>query len=290
MFHAVLCFLKRHYKLFFIKLLYFFLLFPLFFLGCSRSIPTPEERYDIANRVTTNKYKNHVFTTSNFSLFSYFSMNQCDSSIMNVYIEGDGLAWITKRRASDNPTPINPIALKLFNTDIATCKIYLARPCQFIADAKCTKSSWTSHRFSQEVVASYDEVLDVLKKESNVTSFVLIGYSGGGAIATLLGAKRKDIDSIVTVAGNLDTKKWAEIHSIKPLSGSLNPSDYTNLLLGIKQIHFVGGRDEIVPKAVSDSFIYRFSDADKKNITQKVVTSFTHSEAWEEDWNNLFYQ
>ena len=50
---------------------------------------------------------------------------------VHVYIEGDGYAWATTTDPSDDPTPINPLALRLAAVDDAPNVLYLARPCQF---------------------------------------------------------------------------------------------------------------------------------------------------------------
>jgi len=39
---------------------------------------------------------------------------------LRVYIEGDGFAWINRFRISPDPTPRNPVALKLAATDPAS--------------------------------------------------------------------------------------------------------------------------------------------------------------------------
>ena len=74
-------------------------------------------------------------------------------------------------------------------------------------------------------------------------TFELIGYSGGGAVALLIGVKRDDIDKIITVAGNIDTEFWTQYHNIDPLSNSLNPADFVETLQAIKQCHLLGNED-----------------------------------------------
>ena len=51
--------------------------------------------------------------------------------MVNIYIEGDGRAWLNKNRPSLDPTPKNSLALKLAEIDPAPNVIYLARPCQY---------------------------------------------------------------------------------------------------------------------------------------------------------------
>ncbi|MFX4243448.1 alpha/beta fold hydrolase, partial [Aliarcobacter butzleri] len=87
-----------------------------------------------------------------------------------------------------------------------------------------------------------------IKKEFSNSNFELIGYSGGGTVATLLASKRTDISSLTTVVGNLDIQKWVKMQNITPLIGSLNPSDFIQNLENIKQHHLIGENDKIIPK------------------------------------------
>ena len=51
------------------------------------------------------------------------------------------------------------------NEDKNSCKVYLARPCQFTSSFSCENKYWTSHRFSEEIIKSYEESLDYLKNK-----------------------------------------------------------------------------------------------------------------------------
>lgn len=250
------------------------------FLGCSKDIPTPTQRLHVAQNIAKQNAL-HVkhFKTKKFDIYAQYNELTCKD--INVYIEGDGLAWITSSTISDNPTPLNPLALKLMVQDSSTCKLYLARPCQYVKSFTCKEKQWTSHRFSQEVIDSYNEVLDGFKG----VSFKLFGYSGGGAIATLLSAQREDIKQLVSIAGSIDTEYWVKTHHITALSGSLNPADFADKLAHIKQIHLIGGQDKIINKSIYDSYVRGFSD--KSNIKYKLYKDFTHSCCWAKEWKNI---
>jgi predicted esterase len=254
--------------------------FALLFVGCGYDIPTPQKRFETASIIAKqNHLHQKIYKTRDFNIFSYSTdLSKCKQKNLHIYIEGDGLSWITSSTVSDDPTPINPTALKLMVQDSSTCKLYLARPCQYTSSSQCSSQIWTSDRFSQEVIDSYDEVLDDLKAQK----ITLFGYSGGGAIATLLAAQRADIDELITIAGNLDIEFWAKMHYITPLSGSLNPADFADKLESVKQIHLIGGDDEIVGMSVFDS--YRNHFADESNIKFKVYKGFTHSCCWVKNW------
>ena len=257
-----------------------------FFVGCVNSIPNPDERK--SNALNLLESKKDIFQknikTSTFNLFSLQKIsNTCENNTINIYIEGDGLSWISRNQISSNPTPINPLSLKLMLSDSSNCKIYIARPCQYLNSSMCEKKYWTSHRFNNNVIQSYKEALDNIKKDYKNNNFNLIGYSGGAAVALLTASNRNDINSITTIAGNLDTQAWTKMHNISSLNGSLNPTDFSFKLNNIKQHHLIGIDDEIVPKEVFLSYISKFKN--KKNITFSMHNA-THSCCWEEIYKN----
>lgn len=255
------------------------------FMGCSRNIPTLEQRHETLKIISKNNinYKEEIIPTNYFDIFTVQDIDsECKS--IHVYIEGDGLSWITRRIISTNPTPINPVSFKLMNQDKSSCKIYLARPCQYTKDKLCSAKYWTTHRFNSNIIESYDNLLNKIKKKYKNESFSLIGYSGGAAIASLLANKREDISTLITVAGNLDTKLWEEIKNLSPLYGSLNPSDYTSNLQNIRQYHIIGSRDNVIPKEILFSYTDKFKNKD--NINYKIIDA-THSCCYENEFKKL---
>ncbi len=206
--------------------------------------------------------------------------------MLTVYIEGDGLAWISKNRPSTNPTPMNPVGLKLALEHPSNNVAYLARPCQYVAnDVHCRQSYWTSLRFAPEVLEASQQALNKLKQQFGAKRLVLVGYSGGGAIAALLAAKRDDVAKLITVAGNLDHQSWTNLHKISPLKGSLNPADYIKALSTVEQIHFVGQQDEIIPSSLTLGFVARFPISTKVKVI--IIPNQSHSCCWEKAWLKL---
>jgi hypothetical protein len=256
----------------------------LFFLGCTKNIPTLQERKATAlSLAQSQNLQEKIYSTTNFNLFALQTdMKECQN--ITLYIEGDGLAWITRSKVSSDPTPINPLALNLMNVDNSSCKIYLARPCQYIDSKMCEKKYWTSHRFNTKVIESYNQALDMIKKEYSNKTFSLVGYSGGAAVALLTAAKREDIKDITTVAGNINPHYWSEYHNISPLSGSLNPVNYTQKLENIEQYHLIGNQDSIIPKAIFDSYKRSFNNS--SNIYYKLYDA-SHIKNWEQNYRNF---
>lgn len=251
--------------------------------GCGSTIGA---RTGLAARIAGVQLPIHaIIRAGNFNLTSYARVTREDSTA-RIYIEGDGLAWLGRREPSRNPTPTNPVALRLAALDPAPNVIWLARPCQYEGfSGDCGMEYWTSKRFAPEVVAAFGQALDVLKKEHGFTGFELVGFSGGGAIAALVAAERPDVINLRTVAGNLDHSAFNALHSVSPMMESLNPRDVAAKLSRLPQRHFIGGSDEVVSHAVYDSFA-----AAAKNSTclhHTMVEKARHESGWEEVWPQL---
>jgi len=251
--------------------------------GCTH-LPSAQQRLDLASKLAEDAgWKAETINTAHFELQAFMPEQRSEQALLSVFIEGDGLAWISRTQPSSNPTPLNPVSLQLalaYEQDHAVA--YLARPCQFALqdDDRCTQKYWTSHRFSEEVIAATDEAITALKAKTGAAEIQLVGYSGGGAVATLVASRRDDVIRLVTIAGNLDTAAWADWHRISPLSGSLNPADAVSGLEGIQQIHFVGEQDRVVPMQIAAGFRLLFPQtADIQIIT---VPDADHSCCWQQ--------
>ena len=180
------------------------------------------------------------------------------------------------------------MALKLAGSDQATNIVYFSRPCQYVdlsLERNCDQKYWTSHRFSNEVLASYDQALDSIKHQFNATGFHLVGFSGGGAIAALLAARRPDILSLRTIAGTLDHVALNRARRVSPLSGSLNPISVAQKLKTTPQIHYSGGNDSVVPSWVSQAFAKAVGRGTCVNT--HIVSRAGHWEGWLPVWKTL---
>lgn len=174
---------------------------------------------------------------------------------VHIYIEGDGVAYVTRNRPSLDPTPRTPTGLLLAREDDSLAVAYLGRPCQYVTCEACRPVHWTTGRFSETVLEAMNRLVDKAKRQAEAKRVILFGYSGGGAVAALLAAQRTDVDMLVTICGNLDHAAWTRLHGVTPLDGSLNPISVADRLSDIRQIHYVGSEDEIVPPSVVQSFV-----------------------------------
>lgn len=236
--------------------------------------------------ISTQKLTKDLISTNMFDIVT-FTQNSLTSDTLRIYIEGDGMAWISRYKPSNDPTPANPIALKLMLKDKYSNTLYIARPCQYLQENEkrnCTKEYWTNKRFSKEVVESMDDVINYYQKRYEFKKIELIGYSGGGAIALLVSSFRDDISKVVTVAGNLDPDYWTNYHKVSSLDG-LNPVDYVDKLKDIKQIHLIGEKDKIIDKSIFNSYLQKTSK--KENIENRIYSNFTHHKGWIENWSKI---
>lgn len=266
----------------------FFLIQCFYLYGCvtTTSIPSPHTRAKCISQLAKSvSWKEHTIHTDPFILKAYGKPIQSKNEILTIYIEGDGLAWIADDMLSDNPTPIDPIGLKMAVRDQKNSSIaYLARPCQgvFNQDNVCKSDYWGNLRFSPIVIRSMNQGVDYLKKYYQAKKIIFIGYSGGGTVAALLTAKRKDVVKLITVAAVLDIHEWVNQKSLTPLYGSLDPATFSQDLISTPQTHWIGGKDKIVPKEVAFAFADHFPLRNKPRII--VIPNFDHVCCWSTDW------
>jgi pimeloyl-ACP methyl ester carboxylesterase len=202
--------------------------------------------------------------------------------VVHVYLDGDGTPWEKRRWITDDPTSRNYLILRMMGQDPSPA-ILLGRPCYLglSLSTACHSKYWTSHRYSQKVVSGMIKALNSWLQSRHYKKVVLMGYSGGGVLAMLMAPDIKSIDSVVTVAANLDVVAWSQMHGYSPLSGSLNPADFS-LPVEIKQFHLSGGRDDVVPESIVKKIA-------KKNSQAKFMLfeQYTHQCCWDDNWSRI---
>jgi pimeloyl-ACP methyl ester carboxylesterase len=164
---------------------------------------------------------------------------------------------------------------------------YIARPGQYAESGipDCGPEYWSAKRFSKDVVASMNEAVSQLSINSGSKAINLIGYSGGAAIAILISARRGDVTSLRTIAGNLDHRAVNQYHNVSLLDGSLNPIDFAEKITNIPQRHFVCADDSVVPIFIAESFAGEIGDQRYKSIT--IVKGASHTFGWQKSWLSL---
>ncbi len=256
--------------------------------GCTLGTSLAARKSTAVNLATDAGFTGRHVDTGAFSLQTWYRGGLGQDGHLEVYIEGDGLAWRSKRRLSDNPTPVDPVALRLAARVTDGPVLYLARPCQYSDDVerrRCAPALWSAQRYSETVVNAMNRAIDTYVATTGATNLTLIGYSGGGVVATLLAARRDDVRFLITVAANLDHETWTRRHGVTPLSGSLRPIEYARQLGRIPQVHYIGQQDRIVSTAEVQGYLDRLEGG--APATLRIVPGADHDCCWVKQWPEL---
>jgi pimeloyl-ACP methyl ester carboxylesterase len=133
---------------------------------------------------------------------------------------------------------------------------WLGRPCQYTLSEQgqgCEQAFWTQRRYAPAVVAATGRALDQLRAETGARRLVLVGYSGGGALAILLAAARPD--------------------AVAPRLGRL------------PQLHLTGAADRITGSAVVRAFMARLPPGTPARLAEQ--PGFDHGCCWAAAWPRL---
>lgn len=252
--------------------------------GCSSKLD-PEARWTTARTTAASgSLQPRVYEAHPFALQAYEKVGQPGQPV-TIYIEGDGLSWISRGQPSGDPTPLNPLTLSLAALDPGSNVIYLARPCQYVRGPSCEIDYWTGKRYAPEVIDSFNQALDQMKLQFQVPGFHLVGYSGGGGIAAILAGKRSDVLSLRTIAGNVDIGVFTSENDLTPMYGSINPASLAPKAAHIPQIHFVGSDDSLIERSNAQSYIAQQTFGTCARI--EMVEGASHKEGWVERWSSL---
>ncbi|WP_306440146.1 alpha/beta hydrolase [Pandoraea anhela] len=233
--------------------------------------------------------KREVLSSGAFRMTAFSRITRPDKPL-RIYIEGDGLAWVSRTEPSLDPTPVAATGLALAAADPSANVVYLARPCQFTPMAdnpRCGVVYWTGKRFAQEVIEAMDTEIGQLAKLVPGQPLELVGFSGGGAIAVLVAARRHDVASLRTVAGNLDVEYVNALHHVSAMPASRNPIDVARQVADIPQIHFSSANDTVVPPNVAKRFAAAVGG---ECVRTSVVKGLSHDGDWAAQWRDLLAQ
>ena len=217
------------------------------------------------------------------------------NTVANVYIEGGQMVWDDFIREREAATPMYPLALHMATRDNATNVIWLARPCQFsyvpkTDESKCTREEWADGRFSLTKLRAMNAALEDVKKRYGFTGFNLVGVQDGAGIAVHLAASRKDVLSLRTVSGMLDTEAFKhaympEKHETIVDNTSNNPGMHAAHLARLPQHHFVGEWHNVMGPAVAQTFRHNAGDSPCIRVSQ--VKAVTDEKGWVNRWPDL---
>jgi hypothetical protein len=257
--------------------------------ACSSTFWTSD--IQLANTISEPaRLKSNTYKAGQFILHSRERYDKPGDDL-SIYIEGDGLAWVSRTEPSRDPTPDNPIGLRLAAIDKANNVVWIARPCQYtnaVENPSCKQNYWTIGKLSPEIVASVDLAITAAKKSSKATKIHLIGYSGGGGLAILIAARRNDVATVKTVAGNIDHEAFTSFHRVTPMSQSMDPATVARRINTIPQWHFYGEDDKVVPKLIGESYKRKAGHDSCAQI--QVIKGASHDRGWESNWPRLLQE
>ena len=226
-------------------------------------------------------FTHRTFAAKSFKLEAFIKEKPQAGGVLHVYLEGDGLPWSSKSVISADPTPRNPLMLRLMAMDPSP-SLYLGRPCYngHAHDVGCSPLLWTHRRFSPEVLSAMEEALAAFYFERCYSGLVLIGHSGGGTIALLLARHFPTIHAVVTLAGNPDIDVWADLHGYSRLQGSLNPANFKGG--EYPEFHYLGEKDELIPPPVFQPVLRK-----RHNAQIIMISGFDHVCCWDSLWPDI---
>ena len=218
------------------------------------------------------------------ALFAHyaFAKSDCraaDGAIL-VFLDGDGESWIRAGVVSEDPTPGEPIALELLIADEA-CGRYVSRPCTFglaRSDPQCNPSVWTLDRYSERAVASLASVLEQVVPEGR--PIVLVGYSGGGLLASHLANRVPAVTGVITLAANLDLAAWVAHHGYAPEIVARSPPSPFPIREGVVALHVFGALDAISPASLATAVL-----GGESGIV--VLDAVDHACCWAREWPRI---
>ncbi|MEM7070327.1 MAG: hypothetical protein AAF403_01035 [Pseudomonadota bacterium] len=253
----------------------------------SSNVLEPAERYtQTDNLLKNNGFESIILSAEVFDVAAWANIKNAHQPI-SIFIEGDGFAYYSRHHISDDPTPTNAIAAKIAVNDLSDNRIYLARPCQYIINhgsnsTHCRPSIWTRDRFSKNMLILYHDLLDELaERYNNKSGFHIVGYSGGGVFATLLGMFRDDVIDATAIASPLDIKAFIRYHRLSRLY-AVNPFDYKKRLYNTNLTLYLGSDDQIINKDVLEDFLDDM--AGRKNFKLIEIENFEHEDDWHHIW------
>ena len=242
-------------------------LFVLCVTACATQNPLKEMRFQ-------------TISSGDYTLAAWYKITD-PGQPLKVYIEGDGHSFNLRGQPTSDPTPQSVFLREIAAQDTSPNVLYLARPCQYLMSKKCSQKDWTSGRFSKEIIDSMDDAISQMMKKAKTSNAILIGYSGGGMVASLIAVRHPDqIKKLMTIAGVLDHEKWTSYHGDQPLTDSINLTPYLETFKTIPQVHFVGKKDMTVPWKMTQEIV-----GDDKII---FVNSASHGKGFESIYKDIW--
>ena len=198
-----------------------------------------------------------------------------------IYLGSDGTPFVRRGAIARDPTPRRAITLELLAQG-PTPAVFLGRPCYHGLQNGCSPELWTIGRFSEPVVASMATAVVRLAERHAAEHVVLVGYSGGGALAVLVAERVDVVEAVVTLAAPLDIDAWTAMHEFSPLITSINPAAVAGVRTDLVHLHVTGAADANVPPALHDALRDKLPAA-----AFRILPEVDHRCCWVEAWPQL---
>lgn len=252
--------------------------------GC---LTTPSQSFDTL--AAKSALQKGVISVDYFDLIYYRKAHSHKANQLHIYLEGDGQPWLENRYINGDPTSKEATVLHLMAAD-SSLAFYLGRPCYHHhgKGRHCDVKWWTSHRYSRTVLNAMIQGVNEIVKEYRLLNsadveLTLIGFSGGGTLATLMSHEIPEVKTLITINGNLDTEAWTHHHGYSPLTGSINPSQLNDLSPALKKIHLVGAKDENTPKTLNA--LHAFTSQINTQVLE--YDDYDHHCCWSHMWQEF---
>ena len=255
-------------------------------LGCTKT--SAETWADMGYKASSQGFMPKTFDVYPFLLSGLLKGKPGSRDYLVVYIEGDGAALTAAKEIAFDPSPSQAQSYELALLDPAQAVLYLARIGQYQPGqtGPLYQKYWAEARFSNDAVEAASQAISQAKNQVGATYVHLVGFSGGGALATLLAERRGDVKSLVTIAALLDIDWWVDTFDYKPLLGSLNPADRAPMISSLPQIHINGKKDKIAPPEMLEQFEQK---TDFRNF--RIITlPNDHYSGWTKVWPQILRQ
>jgi hypothetical protein len=247
-----------------------------FLIGCASEQTRLNRALDIAAQ---HDYITEIIST-NFPI-KIFHQNH-NSKLAAIYLEGDGLVINKHGEVAFNPSPTDPMALRLAVVDNRQIsKIVINRPYHYFSNTNANSKYWTTARYSPEIIRAILETIKTYQQKFKFETIEIVAYSGGAAVALLLASHLNNITRIVSFAGNLDHVNWTKYHDAQPLFESLDPLQDKAAIAKIPQTHFVGESDDNTTVDLAQTYKQKVSS---DNIIIVPIPGFSHDSNWPQIW------
>lgn len=210
---------------------------------------------DLRTQAQALRLEDRLVAGAPFTHQVYATPDAARSGNLIILIEGDGRAFLNRTTVARDPTPLHSPLLAMAPTLASFGNLlYLGRPCYHAAHhtTGCRPQLWTSHRYSQQVIASLVAAATPFLPTDG--ELWLIGHSGGGVLALQVARAlasgstlTKDRLRVLTIGAPLDLAAWVEQHQYTPLTGSEDPANDPAIFGPLCQRHLYGDQDRTVP-------------------------------------------